>query len=134
MDDIIVNKIATIEKCINRINEEYIGFEDEFRHNLGKQDAIILNVQRAAQACIDLATHIVRVKKFGVPQNSRDIFTLLAEKQVISGITSQKMQKMVGFRNIAVHDYQLLNIDIVIDIIINKLADFKAFAQEILRN
>lgn len=134
MDDIIVNKIATIEKCVNRINEEYIGFEGEFCHNFSKQDAVILNIQRAAQACIDLAMHIVRVKKFGLPKNSRDIFTLLAEKQIISTTTSQKMQKMVGFRNIAVHDYQVLNIDIVIDIITNKLVDFKAFSQEILQN
>lgn len=134
MDDIGLNKIATVEKCIGRINEEYIGFEGDFYNNFSKQDCIILNIQRTAQACIDLAMHIVRIHKLGLPQNSRDIFILLAEKQIISNTTSQKMQKMVGFRNIAVHDYQALNIDIVIDIINHKLLDFKSFTTEILEH
>jgi hypothetical protein len=29
MDDVIVNKAAIIERCLQRIKEEYIGFEKE---------------------------------------------------------------------------------------------------------
>jgi len=41
------------------------------------------------------------------------------------------MQSMVGFRNIAVHDYQNLNLEIVIAIIEKHLIDFERFIQEI---
>jgi hypothetical protein len=47
MDDILLNKIASIEKCIKRIKEEYSGSEEEFDKNYTKQDSIILNLQRA---------------------------------------------------------------------------------------
>jgi uncharacterized protein YutE (UPF0331/DUF86 family) len=60
MDDVIFNKIATIEKCISRVYEEYSGFEEEFLENYTKQDSVVLNIERAAQASIDIATHIVK--------------------------------------------------------------------------
>ena len=41
---------------------------------------------------------------------------------------------MVGFRNIAVHDYQNLSIEIVIAIVKNHLDDFVYFSNEVLRN
>ncbi|WP_437217354.1 HepT-like ribonuclease domain-containing protein [Pectobacterium sp. LFLA-215] len=41
------------------------------------------------------------------------------------------MQKMVGLRNIAVHDYQALNLDIVIHVIYHRLSDFEHFIKQI---
>ena len=134
MDDVIFNKIATIEKCISRVYEEYSGFEEEFLENYTTQDSVVLNIERAAQASIDIATHIVRVKKLGLPQSSREVFILLNEHKVITKKTSENMQKMVGFRNIAVHNYQKLNLDIVCHIIQVKLDDFKKFNAELLQS
>lgn len=132
MDDIVFNKIATIEKCISRINEEYIDAESEFLSNYTKQDSVMLNIKRAAQASIDVAMYLVRVNKLGLPQNSRDVFALLNEKNIITEKTSINMQKMVGFRNIAVHNYQKINLNIVCSIVETKLNDFECFIKEIL--
>ena len=131
-DDIIINKTETIKRCLKRINEEYIGFEKELENNFTKQDSIILNLERAAQASIDLATHIIRVRKLGVPKTSRDVFTLLGESQIITPTHAEQMKKMVGFRNIAVHDYQNISLDIVKSILENHLIDFEGFIQEII--
>ncbi|MBN1046689.1 hypothetical protein DVW08_15190 [Clostridium botulinum] len=60
-NDVIVNKIETINRCLNRIHEVY----DNDPSNLDdytKQDSIILNIQRACEATIDLAMHIVAGK------------------------------------------------------------------------
>jgi uncharacterized protein YutE (UPF0331/DUF86 family) len=131
IDDIIINKIETIKRCINRINEEYKDSEDEFYENYTKQDSIILNLERLSQATIDISTHIIRVKKFGIPKTSRDVFVLLEQNRILSQKISNSMQKMVGFRNLAVHDYQNLNLDIVVAIIKNHLIDFENFIKEI---
>ena len=119
MDDIILNKAAIIEKCLRRVDEEYSGFEREFFENHTKQDSIILNIQRAIQAAVDMATHIVRIKKLGIPQNSAASFTLLEQQKIISDTLSLRLQKMIGFRNIAVHDYQKLELDIVVAVVEN---------------
>jgi uncharacterized protein YutE (UPF0331/DUF86 family) len=41
---------------------------------------------------------------------------------------AKKLRRMVGFRNVAVHDYQALNLDIAREIIRSHLDDLLAFA------
>ena len=133
MDDIVLNKASIIEKCIERIKEEYVGHEDIFEENYTKQDSVVLNLERACQACIDLGMHIARIKNLGVPQSSRDVFVLLQKARIINSDLSKKMQAMVGFRNIAVHDYQNLNLEIVRAVIEKHLKDFQDFKKVILQ-
>lgn len=131
MDDILVNKIATIRRCIKRINEEYQGHEQELEDNYTRQDSIILNLERASQASIDLSSHLIRIKKLGVPKTSREVFEILREQHIISAETAETMKKMVGFRNIAVHDYQNISLAIVKNIIEHHLSDFEHFIKDI---
>jgi len=130
-NDVILNKVSIIERCIKRIHEEYDNNPDHL-HNFTKQDSIVLNLQRACEACIDLAMHIVADKKLGLPQNSRDAFTILEKEGIISPSLSQKMKAMVGFRNIAVHDYQELNLAILQKILEEHLVDFLQYTKTIL--
>ncbi len=134
VDNVVLNKTATIERCIKRVREEYQGFEAELASNFTRQDSIILNLERLCQAAIDLAAYLVRIGKLGVPQDSRELFQMLEEKGTISGTLSNKLQSMVGFRNLAVHDYQKLNLDIVRSIIENHLSDFQAFSKIALKS
>ena len=131
MPDVVLNKIQTIERCLKRIREEYIGYEDSFEENYTKQDSVILNLERASQATIDIATHIIKTRNLGLPNSSRELFSILFDAGIISENICNQMQKMVGFRNIAVHDYQNLNLEIVVAIIENHLGDFEEFIKEI---
>lgn len=125
-NDVILNKIETIERCINRVKEVY---EDntENLNDYTKQDSIILNIQRACEASIDLAMHIVSEKKLGIPQNSRDSFEVLNSNNIINDELNKKMKAMVGFRNIAVHDYKAINLKVIQAIIENHLKDFNDY-------
>jgi uncharacterized protein YutE (UPF0331/DUF86 family) len=134
MPDIVLNKLQTIERCLQRIREEYVGYEEEFEENYTKQDSVILNLERASQATIDIAAHIVKSSKLGLPQSSRELFVLLQEANIIDEEISKRMQHMVGFRNIAVHDYRNLSIDIVVSIVEKHLQDFERFGKQIIKN
>lgn len=131
MNDVIVNKLQTIKRCLMRIEEEYGGNPVNLE-NFTKQDAIILNIQRACEACIDLAMHIVSEKQWGIPQRSRDAFELLQEHEVIDERIAARLKAMVGFRNIAVHDYQSIQLPILQAIIERHLSDFVVFSDMIL--
>lgn len=130
--DVVLNKIHIIERCLNRIHEEYAN-NPENLVNFTKQDSIILNLQRACEASIDLAMHVVAEKKLGLPQTSRDAFLLLETEGIILVSLSKRMQRMVGFKNIAVHDYQEINLSILHKIIENHLDDFLQFTKAIIR-
>ncbi|WP_226679910.1 type VII toxin-antitoxin system HepT family RNase toxin [Sutcliffiella horikoshii] len=129
--DIILNKISTIERCIKRIREEYDNDPLNLK-NFTKQDSIILNIQRACEASIDIAMHVVSEKKLGIPQSSRDAFDYLSSHTIINENLSLRLKAMVGFRNIAVHDYQEINLEIVRVIVEKHLEDYLEFTKQIL--
>lgn len=129
--DVVYNKAQIIERCLQRVYEEYAG-NPENLHNNTKQDSIILNIQRSCEAAIDLAMHIVAERKLGLPQNSRDAFTLLHNDGVIDEELTQKMKAMVGFRNIAIHDYQAMNLDIVKAVIEINLVDLRKYVKAVV--
>ena len=132
MDDVLIYKAQTIERCIKRVQQEYTGFEEEVNSNFTKQDAIILNIERACQACIDMGSHYVKTYKLGIPQSSKDVFQILFSNKIISNELNKKLQAMVGFRNIAVHDYSNLNLDILHAIIRKELNELLEFSKLIL--
>lgn len=133
-DDVLLNKVATVERCLARIEEEYRGREQELETNLTRQEAIILNLQRACEASIDLAMHLVRTRQLGLPQESRDAFQMLHEAGVLDAELTRHMKAMVGFRNVAVHNYQRLSLEIVRSILDNRLDDFQAFTKAVLKS
>ncbi len=103
-DNVVLNKAAIIERSLRRMKEEY-AFNpalDNYTHI----DAMILNIERACQAAIDLAQHLVAVHHAGMPQTSADAFILLTKSKLISEETTRSMISMTGFRNIAIHQYQ----------------------------
>lgn len=132
-DDVLLAKAAIIERCLMRIAEDYTGHEAEFTEDFMRQDAIILNLQRACEAAIDGAIHLVRTKHLGLPQESREAFTLLQKAGLLEPDLANKMRGMVGFRNVAVHDYGSLNLDIVRAIIEKHLGDLRAFARQLIQ-
>lgn len=133
-DDVLLNKVAVIERCLKRVEEEYRGHEHEFRGNFTRQDSIVLNLLRACEASIDLAMHLVRTKKLGLPQESREAFTLLEQSGLLYAEIATRMRAMVGFRNIAVHDYQKLSLDVVQSILEKHLDDFRRYTAAALRS
>lgn len=133
MDDVILNKVATIEACIKRIKLKYIGQEKEFKTSIDNQDIVNLNLLRACEASLDIGHRIIKICKLGIPQSSRDVFAMLCQHDWIPEELSKKLQNMVGFRNIAIHDYQVVQLEIVESIINLHLSDFLSFTNIILK-
>lgn len=132
-DDVILNKAASIERYLQRVREEYAGDGKNLFTNQTKQDAIVLNLQRACETAIDLAIYVVNQRRLGVPQESRDAFTRLQTAGILLPDLATRMQKMVGFRNIDVHEYTRLNLDVVHAIITKQLEDFRTFSSTIVK-
>ena len=131
-DPIIVRKSQIIERCVLRIREE-LGDAKSIEHlGQAQQDSVLLNLERAAQASIDLGMRVVRIKKLGIPTESRDAFRLLRAANLVDEELHKKMMAMVGFRNTAVHDYQGLNLTIIDAIVRGHLDDFLSFVAKVL--
>ena len=123
MNDIVINKIQSIQRCISRARAEFNADPESFATNFTRQDAAVMNVLRACEQSIDLANHLIKTHKMGIPTTSSESFTLLAEQGVIDNELRQKLTNMVHFRNMIVHQYQKMDIVIVQAVIETGLDD-----------
>ena len=133
MMDVILNKKESIERCVQQIRLYYaMPSELPFEKDHLKQDAIAANLQRAAEQAIDLANHVIRKGKLGLPKESKESFELLAKAKVIPPELADKLKGMVGFRNVMVHQYQELDIRIMVEVIEHRLDDLIAFTTHVM--
>ncbi len=134
MNDIVLNKKENIERCIKQIRVYYASPSDiPFEEDDLKQDAIAVNMQRACEQCIDLANHTIKTRKLGLPKESRESFRLLTRNGIIPRDLAANLENMVGFRNTLVHQYQDLDIQLMVDVIENHLDDLIDYTNFIVR-
>ena len=124
-DDVLLNKGAIIERCIRRIREEFQACPalDDFTH----VDALTLNIERACQAAVDMAMHVVARGHLGIPQSTAEAFSLLERAKLLDPSLARSMRSMVGFRNVAVHQYEELDLEILRAIAGSRFQDWIEF-------
>lgn len=132
MIDVVLAKAANIERAITRAREELAASRD-FMTDYTRQDAAVLNVQRACDAAVDLAHQLVRLQRLGAPTTAREAFDLLVAAKIVPEDPGAALKRMVGFRNIAVHQYAALDLAKVRSIIESDLDDVLAFSAIALR-
>lgn len=134
MNEIILNKKISIERCIRQIRVYYaMPSGTPFESDYLRQDAIAMNLQRIAELAIDIANHLIKSMKLGLPQDSADSFVLLHRANVISADMMRNMKGMVGFRNVVVHEYRQMDLNIMVDVIEHHLLEPLDFADMALK-
>jgi uncharacterized protein YutE (UPF0331/DUF86 family) len=129
-DDVLMQKLASIDRCVRQVREFVGGDMDRLRQQL-VQDAVVLNLQRACEQAIDAAARVVSIRRLGVPTDSAEAFTLLERAGALTPATAARMRAMVGFRNIAVHQYQVLDQAILRAVVEKHLGDFADLCREL---
>ncbi|HEX9944164.1 MAG TPA: DUF86 domain-containing protein [Thermoanaerobaculia bacterium] len=129
--DVVTAKLAVIERCIARI-QDVQGQRKKDLLPIDVDDITALNLQRAVQAAIDLATHVVAAEGYGTPDSTADAFALLERRAVIDSELAGRLRRMVGFRNIAIHEYQSLDPAIIERIVDRHLGDLRELGARIV--
>lgn len=129
--DVILAKVSTIQRCLRRI-KEVTNFNPENLDSIDTQDIFVLNLQRAVEAAIDIAAHIVASEGLGLSTTVKDNFRIIKRAGIINDDLLKKMESMVGFRNIAIHDYRAIDIAILKSILSKNLKDLEEFYSAIL--
>jgi uncharacterized protein YutE (UPF0331/DUF86 family) len=133
MDSVVLDKkIDSILRCLERIEQRIPATEDEFMLDYDAQDVVVLNITRAVQLSVDIATHLLSAGEGAVPETMSDAFLKLQRQGTISQRVAEKMKKSVGYRNVAVHSYDDIDLSITYSIAKDHLQDFKEFIREIL--
>jgi uncharacterized protein YutE (UPF0331/DUF86 family) len=126
-EDVVLAKIAIIKKCVATI----VNIQQATLLPWMTEDLSVLNLQRAIQAAIDLAHVVIAKYGLGLPSDYGQSFDILTRYHVIDLEISKILKKMVGFRNISVHEYQQINGEILQSIIKHHLDDFEVYYTQI---
>lgn len=128
----IEQRLVKLEQAMRKLKEIALQSWEQYNNSEALRDRAERNLQVAAQACIDIANHIIADRGYRTPQGYAESFSVLAEEGIISDRLADKMKMVAGFRNILVHDYLEIDNKIVYSSL-NHLDDFKQFASNVYK-
>jgi len=129
-EQLVAQKLESLRRCIQRVESRLPENLDSLLDDLDAQDIIALNLTRAVQMCVDIASHwLAEHTEATAPKTMGQAFEALAQSGVIDPELAVRLRKSVGFRNVMVHNYDDVNWEIVYSICRNHLGDFREFAR-----
>ncbi len=124
---IAAKKISQVRHNLDRVRRKTPFDLQTLRTDPDLQDIVLHNLQLAVQGCIDLAAHIIADHGWGVASSINETFYMLRDRGVISLGLMEKMVSMAGFRNILIHEYEDVSLEIVYNIARKHLTDIDEF-------
>ena len=131
---VVEQKLESLRRCVQRIQEKCPLTAEQLAVDIDLQDILALNLSRAVQICVDIGAQIVSAKGITPPSTMGKTFDVLAGASVIDADLAQRLKHAVGFRNIAVHNYEAINWAIVHAIASRHLVDFRDFAESVIQS
>ncbi|NTV43590.1 MAG: DUF86 domain-containing protein [Syntrophobacteraceae bacterium] len=124
---ILHGKLAAAERHLDRIRHKRNVTLREFLSDLDRQESILFNLQMAIQNCIDVAAHIVSEEDLGIAGSTNELFYLLEKEGIIDPDLTERMVRSVGFRNLIVHEYGRVDLEIVYGAATENVPDLEDF-------
>jgi uncharacterized protein YutE (UPF0331/DUF86 family) len=127
--ELIAKKLALIETCVPQLRQ--LARPAAITTDVREERFVEHTLQIAIQAALDVASHIVSDERLGEPRTNRELFDLLERRAWVGPAQAATMRRMVGFRNILVHGYKIVDVRIVVEIVEHRLDDLLGFVAAI---
>ena len=132
MDHVMIEeKLESLRRCVTRVHEGKPTTAQALKLDVRTREMLVLNLTRAVQVCLDISSHVLSDSGLNAPHTMAEVFAGLQALGVIAPDTCEAMQKSVGFRNLAIHQYESLDWEIVWEICDNGTKDLRQFAREV---
>jgi uncharacterized protein YutE (UPF0331/DUF86 family) len=132
--EVVEQKLESLRRCLQRIETKCPEDADTLAADFDLQDIVSLSLSRAVQLSVDIGAHIISGLNVPPPDTMGHTFDILAQSGLLTAELAHSLKKAVGFRNIAVHNYDAINWYIVHSIARNHLADFTVYAKVVAMN
>lgn len=129
--DLVAKKLAFIETCLRELRQ--YGRPERLAADLRELRFVEHTLQIAIQAALDVASHVVSDNRLGEPRTNRELFDLLGRYGWLPLSLVGALRDMSGFRNVLVHGYAEVDVNVVRDVLDRHLPDFDAFVTAIRR-
>lgn len=128
--ELVLWKINELDRYLNQL-QKYQGITpQELSENLEMLWVIERGLQVCIQSVLDIGSHILAEKGKGV-ESYRDIIRALGESRIIPPDFAHGIEGMAGLRNILVHEYAKVDLELITRILNNGLDDFRRIVEYI---
>ncbi len=108
---------------------------EELRMDRDKRNMVLHAMLISTQSAIDIATYIIAEKGLRKPSTYRETFEILEEQRIIPEELANDLSDLAGFRNVLVHIYWELDMNVIYGILRSDLGvlwEFKKIVKELL--
>ncbi len=126
---LLAKKLALVETCVAELRR--LSRPEELAHDIREQRFVEHTLQIAIQAALDAASHVVSDQRLGEPRTNRELFDLLARAGWLQSQLAATLERMAGFRNVLVHGYDDVDLDVVRDVLEHHLDDLIHFVRAV---
>lgn len=130
-EELVRKKLAFIETCLRELRT--LGQADRIATDVKERRFVEHTLQICIQAALDVASHIASDERLGEPGSNSAIFDLLVPAGWLTAETARLLRNAVGFRNVLVHGYTAVNLQVVRTVLEQRLGDLEQFVEEIRR-
>lgn len=127
--DLVAKKLAFLESCVADLRR--LARPADLRIDLREERFVAHTLQLAIQSILDVASHIVSDNRLGEPETNRELFEHMANGGWVSREFAETLAQMAGFRNVLVHGYTTVNLDVLEEVATERLDDLLRFSREI---
>jgi len=129
----VVERLKKLEEVLAKLKEKEGLSLEEYRQDTDTQWIIERGLEIASSTILDIGNHILAGAYQTAVEEYEQILEKLHEKGVISKGLYQELRGLGGFRNILVHGYLSLDVELVYEHYKKALATFPRFIAEIER-
>jgi uncharacterized protein YutE (UPF0331/DUF86 family) len=127
--EVVQQKLESLRRCVQRVADKCPENARALAENVDLQDIVTLNLSRAIQLCVDIGAHLIASTSDPAPATMGQTFELLGQQKIIPAELAGRMQRAVGFRNIVIHNYEVIDWQVVYALARDHLGDFTTFAR-----
>jgi len=130
--ELVLRKLANIDLYLTQLVPYRALDVAAYAADWRTQRIVERTLHLAIEACMDVADHIVADRRLRVPETGAATFESLGEADLLPRELAASLARMVGFRNILVHDYARLDPAIVVRVLRTDLSDLERFREAVL--
>jgi len=130
---LIITKLSKLRQYQTYLKELQASTIEDFTSDFKISGAAERYLQVAIECIVDIGNEIISSLQLRRPERYRDIPYILAEAKIIPKTFVETIASMIGFRNLLVHDYASINLNLVYEFLQTRLSDFENFTKYIAK-
>ena len=131
MERLIAKKLSRLKEYVSYLKTlkdlPLKTFEEDFKARGAAERYLHL----AIESVIDIGNEIISIQQLRKPDQYKDIPDILAESGIIPRDFAAEIAKMIGFRNLLVHDYAVIDVTLEYKFLETRIKDFEEYMKHI---